>query len=306
MDLVLGLGMEAAGLGLEAVGFASGFAGSLLNGGSIGDAFKSGLTGDLTTVGAGIAKWGGGVVNDAVSGAKDVITGGTSSEIGEGKFANGAEYEAFKRADNDSTSAVDAFVGDPSGVIPRGSRWSYQNMRSLILKNGSTAGQAFVNKLEGSGVYIYGFTSVRVLETLKGDFHWKDTGTSQHWVWTSDSLKGFEPELMKQLPYLSSAQPGVFINNSLTDMQAVETTFHEFYHYANPSASEIDTRTATTQFLIDIGTRQSQIPGAITASGQVNSAAINASDPQYIMSISRSGSLSDNMIGLNGILPGHP
>lgn len=125
-------------------GFASGFSGSLLNGGSIGDAFRSGLTGGavgavtaglLSKVGA--AKWGWfkrGIAHGFVQGgaaeatggefrhgfyagfavgatevgiaalvedsrslglAAAAVVGGTASELGGGKFANGAVSGAF-------------------------------------------------------------------------------------------------------------------------------------------------------------------------------------------------------------------
>jgi hypothetical protein len=110
-------------------------------------------------------------------------------------------------------------------------------------------------------------------------------------------LTGFNPH-----GSLFGLQDGIFINNGLTDSQAVETIYHEFYHYTDPN--EAATRLATTAFLISIGMTQSQIPGAITAGGQVNTGTVRASAPPYTTTITTAGSASGNIRGLNGFIPG--
>ena len=154
-------------VGGAAAGFVAGFAGSLLNGGSVGDAFKSGLIGGISgalTAGIGIkfgaigskGPWNefkrafahgavGGAVEEASGGefrhgfyssfagsvagsiapslgmgtpgdgdfgkttlrtAFAAVVGGTTSELGGGKFANGAQTAAFQHLFNAESGAL--------------------------------------------------------------------------------------------------------------------------------------------------------------------------------------------------------
>lgn len=93
-------GVIAGVAGGAAAGFASGFSGSLLNGGSVGDAFKSGVIGaGIGAVTGGIAgKLGiGGIPKDAgeyfrqlaTVSAMGGVAGGVSAELQGGKFRHG-------------------------------------------------------------------------------------------------------------------------------------------------------------------------------------------------------------------------
>lgn len=122
--LKAGLGTSAAIWGGAAGGFASGFSGSLLNGGSIGDAFKNGITGAI--VGAATA-WAAGQIGqyfDELGGAwaegtfgnwggrtaAHALVGGLASEAQGGQFRHGF-YSSFASAGIMHTPGVARFLG---------------------------------------------------------------------------------------------------------------------------------------------------------------------------------------------------
>ncbi|MEJ1974200.1 MAG: RHS repeat-associated core domain-containing protein [Lacunisphaera sp.] len=89
-------------------------------------------------------------------------------------------------------NTVDAFIGNGSAATITGvtRNWNYADVRSTILANGSQEGKDFISALEGSGRYIYGFTSILQTRTLNGDLVWKDTGTNVQTAWSGPGLTG--------------------------------------------------------------------------------------------------------------------
>lgn len=79
-------GSSAAIGAMAAGGFASGFAGSLLNGGSIGDAFKSGVIGGLA---AGLGAWASGASSMLGQMGAQAVIQGAAAEASGGEFRHG-------------------------------------------------------------------------------------------------------------------------------------------------------------------------------------------------------------------------
>jgi len=121
-----GLGALAGGAG----GFASGFSGSLLNGGSIGDAFKAGAAGAVTGAAVGgIAHGIGNYFNEALGGSgafggglsnwsgrtvSHALVGGLASEAQGGQFRHGF-YSSFASTGAMHIPGVQSLMGGSTG-----------------------------------------------------------------------------------------------------------------------------------------------------------------------------------------------
>jgi len=130
--------------------------------------------------------------------------------------------------------------------------------------------------MENNPYWIYTFYNMQVLQTADNGYSLASGGTTQS-AWVGAALAGVDVPNWSGVPYLAQLQPGIFVNYHDSNVLAVETIYHEFYHLYNPSASEAPTRNAATLFMQTIGIYQSAIPGAISNTGQINQAAINAS-----------------------------
>jgi len=294
MAATAGFGSGTAGLINAAVagagaGFGSGFAGSLLNGGSIGDAFKAGVIGGIVggiggALTFGIGNMSGDLGYWGTAGAHGVVQGGLNEAMG-GDFRHGF-YAGFAAAA--AGAQIDKIPGTSGAAIAeRVAASAVVGGTASVLGGGKFANGAV------SGAFVRLFNeeahafSQRQLNrrwnmkdvndilghTQEGQvFADRLSGVEIHSYTEYDAIEidpknGFKPVDPPNVQRVSGRDGGlgfrfgkaIYINDLATNQEAIEIMFHETRHLwmgiPATSGGEAQIRISQISFMKDIGLR---------------------------------------------------